>query len=407
VTTRKRIKIQTASDRQLIQDGAHYMRYALAVYGHLMYVVQNPCTAACCLTAGFLSCRGGSCCCGKADEGMAGGPIRVVGDNVCGCNELGFLLSAGLYHSEIVYASFKTSIKTCPYVIVVDKEKQAVVVAIKGTFSLESLVTDLNVRPELLELYSSECDVFAEECMRNEYCHSGMLHCALNIYKDLESHKTLDRLLLGQSPKLSGYSLVLTGHSLGAGCAAIAAIMLRNKFPRLRCLCFAPPGCVLSLASAQDNHITSYVLDSDLVPRMSLHSVVGLRNDVLEMIARVKVPKHIVLGRGTTKRNLDMVHMRESIPQSSYYDRVLEFNEHQNQLKVERNVPDVKLYLPGRIVHLVQNRVDYNWRRGTSYIPIWAERDDFAEIQLTKTLLSDHDPGRYLRCLTNIEMSIK
>jgi hypothetical protein len=143
---------------------------------------------------------------------------------------------------------------------------------------------------------------------------------------------------------------------------------------------------------------------SDLVPRLSLHSVVGLRNDVIEMIARVKVPKHTILGRGQkndSKNTLDLVHRQDSIPPSPYYDRVLEFQKHQTQLQNERNVPDVKLCLPGLIVHLIENRLEYRWRRGSVYIPIWAEREDFNEIQLTKNFLVDHDPERYLRILTN------
>jgi Lipase (class 3) len=394
VTTRRRLRPnQDSGDRQILQDGAYFMRYALAVYGHLMYLAQHTCTAPCCLTVGCLSCRTWST------------TERVVqGDNLCRCNELGFLLRADLPHSAIAYASFQTGIQSCPYIISVDPERQAVVLAIQGTFSLESVVTDLNVRPELLELYSDDCPVFAEESMKNEYCHSGMLHCTLHIYKELERHQILDHLLLGPSPKLPGYSLVITGHSLGAGCAAILAVMMRRKFPELRGLCFAPPGCVLSIGSAQDHHITSYVLDADLVPRLSLHSVVGLRNDVIEMIARVKVPKHTILGRGQkndSKNVMDLVHQQDSIPSSPYYDRVLEFQRHQTQLQGERNVPDVKLCLPGRIVHLIENRLNYSWRHGSSYIPIWAEREDFKEIQLTKNFLVDHDPERYLRILTN------
>ena len=40
---------------------------------------------------------------------------------------------------------------------------------------------------------------------------------------------------------------------------------------------------------------TSFVLDSDLVPRLSVDSVEHLRNEVLELIGRVKVPKKEVV----------------------------------------------------------------------------------------------------------------
>lgn len=126
------------------------------------------------------------------------------------------------------------------------------------------------------------------------------------------------------------------------------------------------------------------------------------------MIARVKVPKHTVLGRRKKNASMDLIHRQDSIPQSSYYDRVLEFQKYQNQLKNERNAPDVQLHLPGRIVHLIENRLDsFTWRRESSYIPVWAERDDFEEIQLTKNFLVDHDAERYLRILTNTAMARK
>lgn len=41
------------------------------------------------------------------------------------------------------------------------------------------------------------------------------------------------------------YKLVITGHSLGAGTAALLAIMLRNSFPTLQCYAFSPPGGLL------------------------------------------------------------------------------------------------------------------------------------------------------------------
>jgi sn1-specific diacylglycerol lipase len=41
------------------------------------------------------------------------------------------------------------------------------------------------------------------------------------------------------------YDLVLVGHSLGAGTAAILAILLRQEFPNLHCYAFSPPGGLL------------------------------------------------------------------------------------------------------------------------------------------------------------------
>lgn len=44
---------------------------------------------------------------------------------------------------------------------------------------------------------------------------------------------------------LQEYKLVITGHSLGAGAAAVLAVLLRNSFPTLQCYAFSPPGGLL------------------------------------------------------------------------------------------------------------------------------------------------------------------
>jgi len=41
------------------------------------------------------------------------------------------------------------------------------------------------------------------------------------------------------------YDVVVVGHSLGAGTAAILAILLRQEYPRLHCYAYSPPGGLL------------------------------------------------------------------------------------------------------------------------------------------------------------------
>ncbi len=40
----------------------------------------------------------------------------------------------------------------------------------------------------------------------------------------------------------SGWRLVVTGHSLGAGAAALLALLLRPSYPNVQCWAFSPPG---------------------------------------------------------------------------------------------------------------------------------------------------------------------
>jgi len=41
------------------------------------------------------------------------------------------------------------------------------------------------------------------------------------------------------------YDVVVVGHSLGAGTAAILAILLRQDYPNLHCYAYSPPGGLL------------------------------------------------------------------------------------------------------------------------------------------------------------------
>ena len=48
-----------------------------------------------------------------------------------------------------------------------------------------------------------------------------------------------------QEKHTESYRLILVGHSLGAGTAAILAMLLRPTYPDLFCYAFSPPGATL------------------------------------------------------------------------------------------------------------------------------------------------------------------
>ena len=66
------------------------------------------------------------------------------------------------------------------------------------------------------------------------------------------------------------FDLIFTGHSLGAGIAAILGKMFHPAYPELKCYAFCPPGCSASikLASQCEDFVTSIVVGNDLVPRI-------------------------------------------------------------------------------------------------------------------------------------------
>jgi sn1-specific diacylglycerol lipase len=117
--------------------------------------------------------------------------------------------------------------------------------------------------------------------------HAGMYRSAQAIAKDIDDRGVLASLIEehtcsqlttagsdGGSNGSPGWSLMVVGHSLGAGVGALLTLHLRSHYPRLnpRCWAYAPPGGLISptLAPHLEKHCISVIVGRDLVPRLSL-----------------------------------------------------------------------------------------------------------------------------------------
>jgi len=307
---------------------------------------------------------------------------------------------------------------------VIDHKWQSVVLAIRGTLSLEDCLVDVLVHPDPLDELGMEYDFDGE----GQFCHSGVLSCVKYILNDLKRHGILESLLTGIGAPYAHYTLRITGHSLGGGCAALLGYVMRSKFPNLRVVAISPPGGFISwrLATECKDFVTSFVLDSDLVPRLSVHSMEQLRDEVLEMISRIKVPKMQVVRTfilkgilGSHKETIDpeklahdnaqILHSKENIPtDTEFYRQMEKFKAIQRQRREKRGeYRNISLFPPGKMVHLV--KIDE--RRsclqtvakcvtccttnvGYKYTPVYVDNDDFDEITITPTMGFDHFPNR-------------
>lgn len=262
-------------------------------------------------------------------------------------------------------------------------------------------------------LFSSDSPVSLEQVGERfgfdgtgSYCHSGMLASAQWLCDDLEKQGILPKLLIGNNCSHPEFKLYLAGHSLGAGVAAILSLLLQSRYPDHKCLCYEPPGCVLSPSIANQENMISFVLGTDIVPRLSMEAMEHLRDDVLDMILRTKVPKHRVFAQtrffprdlSSVPSNVLLIHSKESIPACTFRDKLEEFKSYGEAKKAERG-ENSALVTPGRIIHLVktgeEEAVRFSLRPASPtdhYTPVWANRDDFGEIQLSTTLIADHNP---------------
>ncbi len=70
---------------------------------------------------------------------------------------------------------------------------------------------------------------------------------------------------------------------------------------------------------------------------------------------------------------------------TEFYKRVQAFRS-ERAAKHQAGEVSVKLYIPGRIIHLVDTKGD-----GTKYVPYWDSRYEFNQVILSSRMLADHD----------------
>ena len=266
---------------------------------------------------------------------------------------------------------------------------------------------------------------------RGQFCHAVVLACFENIIEDLRRLGLLEQLLLDEYPS---YELRVVGHSLCAGVATLLSYVLRAKFATLKVYGFAPPGCTLTWKLATDcmPWTTSFVLDNDIVPRLSVLALEDLRDEVLELIGRIKVPKYKVFEtfvRGSDGRRgclfgsdgagsdlyyddlEDLTHVIQGIldesPRDTLYSRqVQEFLRVQHTRKESRgetNSQRILFYPPGRMIHLLKTGEEGGCAHlltktitcctsnsGFLYTPVYIANDDLDEIVVNATMGTDH-----------------
>jgi len=412
-TVRRKLSPENAFDRQVLSEGARYCRVALAAYSWMMYLWTSRCIGCCELSAVTLCelcmCRPRYC---RTRD-------HVIGDNWCAWKQTSVLKTLGIDEGDFLFANFRNDVNVCPYIILVDRRCRNILIVIRGTLSFEDMISDVTISPDPLDDIGEE---FGFDGI-GEHCHRGMLEAAKYVCDDMEARKVL-RNAFEDHPE---FNLRIIGHSLGAGVAAVLGLMMRKQYPLLRCLCFSPPGCVFTprIAEISKEFAWSYVLHNDIVPRLSYHSLANMRNDVIEMIARIKVPKHQVFAKNmryrkeSKIRNLPskIIHEKESIPQSTFYDQFSNYLELQKGR--ENEVLHVRMVCPGKICQLyrtnerftnvpcssILNCCEYitasccGVAKTKKYTVLWTEAEDLSEIRVSSSMMVDHFPYNVARAL--------
>ncbi|XP_029802709.1 sn1-specific diacylglycerol lipase beta isoform X2 [Suricata suricatta] len=376
-----------------LENCHHYMQFAAAAYGWPLYIYRNPFTGLCRI--------GGDCCRARTAE------YDLVGGDWLSCHFGSVLQTTGLQYRDLIHVSFHDRVYELPFLVALDHKKESVVVAVRGTMSLQDILTDLSAESESLNL---ECGV--QDCL----AHKGISQAAGYVYQRLINDGILSQAF-SIAPE---YRLVVVGHSLGAGAAALLAIMLRSTHPQVRCYAFSPPGGLLSksLYEYSKTFIVSLVLGKDVIPRLSVTNLEDLKKRILRVIAHCTKPKYQILLRGCRYElfggnpdnfptELDggaQGHLTQPLlGEQSLLTHGSPTYSFSSDSPLESPAKYPPLYPPGRIIHLEEEGTGGRFCRAAArYSARWAHGSQFSKILIGPKMLTDHMPDILMKALDSV-----
>ncbi|KAJ0393747.1 hypothetical protein P43SY_005294 [Pythium insidiosum] len=163
---------------------------------------------------------------------------------------------------ESVVRSARGGVFSPKFALVLDHAAREIVLVVRGSATILDFCTDL--------------------CLVNDPLHDGQGHRGIVRASQWLVH-AVEPDLKRLTRAYPAYAVTTTGHSLGAGVAALAALEWRRRgtFPTLRCVAFATPACVTrGLAQQCREFVTTVVHGDDCVPRLHQHSLQLLHRDV-------------------------------------------------------------------------------------------------------------------------------
>ncbi|KAI0786513.1 hypothetical protein C8Q75DRAFT_808486 [Abortiporus biennis] len=342
--------------------------------------------------------------------------------------------------------------------ILTDHGRQEVVLVIRGTMSLNELAVDLTCDPADFEVKTSQLSFddipkqdddddedFPEELMDNipgsfpididvsttepepratskseEYesfsVHGGMLKLARAMGGRGKPVHTAVRHALRRNPD---YSLVICGHSLGAGVAALLALMWADLCNRqthtesglpvgrgVSAYCFAPPCLVdsrLCALSAKSGLITSFVYSHDVVSRLSLGSIRDLTR-VASWLCEAEREGKGEGYTGVTKRALKMKAGLQGGDDKWFLSI---------RKTLEANMRMAHLYPPGRVLwamndndlhpsHRLNEGKHKEKKKPVRLFEVSDVTGVFGQIVFARDMLSSHMPHQYDQVLDRL-----
>lgn len=329
-------------DAELLEDLAHYAVYANAVYGWTM-------------------------------ELAFGGRLNLGGDLAT------VLRRTSIPEDDVIATNWESRAHRPVYFLVRDTSKKSIVLCIRGTWSAHDVLTDLCCTSDDLELHPTlRSKYFFPHFGKKVRAHHGMLEAARALQDDLEE------LLVKVFVSHPDYTLVLAGHSMGGGVAALLGLLWDSAFPTVQVYLYGPP-CVIHKESGRRDHlktrIVSVVGEDDPFCRLSLGHVGDLSSSVAHLCEDERLRKEVIVRTVNNVKEM-------SVSDLEWCSKTLKHLR--NQMRAE------KLYPPGRTLLLTPTD------RKQSQFRLLELSSDFFEDLFIRPRMFDftrHVPVKYIRGL--------
>lgn len=361
------ISTVSLKDWMNLENIKYYLKFSMAMYGWPLYMLMNLSCGICHLVP---HCR--CCSCNHVPKG----------DNCCQCNMAAFYKLTEDIDIKILHVSFQNEVFQSPFIVSVDHKNSAVVVSIRGSLSLEDAITDMSAETGIAKTKHLEFQ-----------CHQGILQTAYYVKGILEEHSLLEKGFQDTENE----RIVVTGHSLGAGVAAILAILLKDKYDDVRCFSYAPPGGLLGCVSSEysKTFIVSAFFGDDIIPRLSLRNIERLKYEITAFIKACPLPKYKIMA-----------------------NRLLCGNETSKFVRKMKDIIDAErpalqqeqLYPPGVVLYVTEEKNEYK-RFGICSCSSetcsmkWLTPDQFQEILISSSMVSDHLPDSLNDALDRLDLT--
>lgn len=171
-------------------------------------------------------------------------------------NQSALLEYLGINQNDIIKVNWSSSLYQPAYIIAFDHNTNNIVISIRGTMSVQDIITDINN----VNINFGDGKI-----------HGGIHKAAKNIYNDML--ETLQKLT--NDDKYKDYGFRFVGHSLGGAVASIITHMFFNDFSSLisktKTYCYgSPPVFSHNIAEKWSSNIITIVNNKDIIPRLSV-----------------------------------------------------------------------------------------------------------------------------------------